>query len=138
MVRTHRGVGAGGSISIGLGVRTLGSQDPKAPPRAGTRWRVGSQTPTWPLRARTQRRAGSWDLKWPLGAGTRPGVRGSGWAPGARTRKPPYLESSSGVWVLGPRTGYLSPLWHLRLLWFQPLRNQHHAHDFNCNRDLKH
>jgi hypothetical protein len=39
--------------------------------------------------------------------------------------------------VLGPISDYRSSLQRLRLLWFQPLYDQHHTHDFNCSRDVK-
>jgi hypothetical protein len=41
------------------------------------------------------------------------------------------------VQVLGPRSDYRSSLQRLRLLWFRPLCDQHHTHDFSCSHDVK-
>jgi hypothetical protein len=70
--------------------KTLGPQDLKVPLGAGTQWHVGSQDLKWLPGAWTRWYVDSRNLKWPPGAGTQLGVRDTGWAPGARTRLPPY------------------------------------------------
>jgi hypothetical protein len=68
-----------------------GPQDPRAPLGVGTWWHAGCRDPKWPLGTGTRKLLGPRDPKQPPGAGTQFRVRGSGWAPGSRTQKPPYL-----------------------------------------------
>jgi hypothetical protein len=80
---------------------------------------------------------GPQDPREPLGAGTPFGVWGSRWSLRSGPKSLLILWPFYRVQVLGPISYCRSSLQHLRLLMFQPLCDQHHAHDFSFSRDVE-
>jgi hypothetical protein len=100
--------GSGGSISISSGAWGSWPLGPEGTLGAGTWWCASCQGLKWALGSGTRKPLGPQDPRAPPGAGTRFGVRGSGWAPIARTQMPPDhvtllrgLAPGTKIWLQG-------------------------------------